>query len=90
MASFFGFGPTVDLEIQLTPSSTQKYVSLKRDSDASFERVLLFSGDEDISGVCTVKLPPGKRLEHTGIKLELIGQVGLNICFIFLYCRIGV
>ena len=77
MASFFGFGPTLDLDLTLTPSRGQSTVQIKRDSDSPVERVLLYTGSSDVTGVASLKLPAGKKYEHGGIKLELIGQIEL-------------
>lgn len=39
----------------------------------------LFRDDEDIHGVLTVKVDSGKRLEHTGLKLELLGLIEVPV-----------
>jgi Vacuolar protein sorting-associated protein 26 len=32
---------------------------------------------QPVSGVVTVLVAPGKRVEHLGIKVEMIGQIGI-------------
>lgn len=38
--------------------------------------VPLYTGQENISGVVDISVPPGKKVEHQGIRVELIGQTG--------------
>ena len=62
----------------------------------SFSNTLyVFSGNETIAGKVYVTPSGGKKLEHTGIKIELIGQVGtlcdevIVVCDAFgLGCRV--
>jgi vacuolar protein sorting-associated protein 26 len=35
----------------------------------------IFEGAEPVSGTVNILLPEGKRIEHTGIRIELIGQI---------------
>jgi hypothetical protein len=44
--------------------------------DQTTETLLLFHGKDTVSGTVHVKMLPGKRIEHTGAKLELIGLIG--------------
>lgn len=36
---------------------------------------------ETVSGAVSVNLKSGAKLEHKGIKIELIGQIGMILCF---------
>jgi vacuolar protein sorting-associated protein 26 len=38
--------------------------------------VPLYQGVDTVSGVVVVNVNPGKKLEHVGIKVELVGQIG--------------
>lgn len=38
--------------------------------------VPLYTGQETVTGVVDITLPPGKKVEHQGIRVELIGQTG--------------
>ena len=79
MSSFFGFGSSIDISIELTPYNNQLYTSIKKDNESSYENVLLYNGNTDINGIVHLKLPSGtKKYEHNGIKLELIGQVEMS------------
>ena len=75
-ASFFGFGPTADIEIDFKNQDSQQKALVKREASAPAEKLLLFTGKEAIEGVVHVVLKPGVRLDHTGIKIELFGQIG--------------
>lgn len=37
----------------------------------------LYNGQENVSGVVDISLPPGKKIEHQGIRIEMIGQTEL-------------
>lgn len=45
-----------------------------------------YKGDDTISGLINVKLAGAKKIDHTGIKVELIGHIGLE-WRIFLFFR---
>jgi vacuolar protein sorting-associated protein 26 len=40
--------------------------------------VFAYEQHEDISGVVTVHVPPGKKLEHLGIKIQFIGRIDMS------------
>ena len=76
-ASFFGFGPTADIEIEFNNEAAHPKALVKREAKAAPEKLLLFSGKQAIEGTVRVILKPGVRLDHTGIKIELFGQIEL-------------
>jgi hypothetical protein len=39
------------------------------------EELYLFTGDDDVCGSVSVDIPKGKKIEHTGLKVELIGLI---------------
>lgn len=47
-----------------------------RDTGNTHVELPIFTGFDDVAGTVYVKIPPGKRLEHQGIKVELVGQLG--------------
>ena len=53
---------------------TKKYV--KVNGQTKNEEMLLFSGQETVSGTVEIVLPPGRNVDHLGIKIEMIGQIG--------------
>lgn len=75
--SFFGFGQTADIEIGFDDADKRKVAEVKTD-DGKKEKLLLYYDGETVSGRVNVTLrKPGSKLEHQGIKVELIGQIEL-------------
>ncbi len=74
--SFFGFGQSADIDIVLTDAETRKKAEHKSE-DGRKDKYFLFYDGETVSGKVNVTLKyPGKRLEHNGIKIEFVGQIG--------------
>mmetsp|Transcript_867 Transcript_867/g.1528 ORF Transcript_867/g.1528 Transcript_867/m.1528 type:complete len:299 (-) Transcript_867:287-1183(-) len=74
--NFLGFGPSPTIEIDYS-GPERRTVSVRGDSPGQTETLPLFSGTETISGQVRVTPPPGKKLEHMGVKIELLGQIEL-------------
>lgn len=74
--SFFGFGQSVEVEILLNDAESRKRAEHKTE-DGKKEKYFLFYDGETVSGKVSLALKnPNKRLEHQGIKIEFIGQIG--------------
>ncbi len=75
LQSFFGFGasPKVELELSDTADRRMKKVDMV---DGPAQHLHIFDGKEVIRGRVTVTVPPGKKLEHLGVKVELKGTIG--------------
>jgi hypothetical protein len=74
--SFFGFGQSVEVEILLNDAESRKRAEHKTE-DGKKEKYFLFYDGETVSGKVSLSLKnPNKRLEHQGIKIEFIGQIG--------------
>jgi hypothetical protein len=67
------FGTGVKLRIRFADAESLKTVSVKIGNKQSEQ--LLFGPHDAVRGVVHVDSPGGRRLEHTGIRLELIGQI---------------
>ena len=79
--SLFGFGPSATVDIILQGADERlKYRppagAFGAASDA--EGVAIYQGHEPVQGTVRVVLPAGKKLEHLGIKVEMIGQVEMT------------
>jgi vacuolar protein sorting-associated protein 26 len=61
----------------LRADADKRLRSIVKDEYGVDQELLLFSGNESVSGQVTVSVPAGKKFEHLGIKLELIGQIEL-------------
>lgn len=76
--SFFGFGQTADITVELADSADKKQIEVKNEDGTQREKQFLYYDGESVSGVVNVALrTPGKKLEHQGIKIEFVGQIEL-------------
>ncbi|XP_059611843.1 vacuolar protein sorting-associated protein 26B-like [Phlebotomus argentipes] len=75
--NFLGFGQSADLDIVFDGADSRKMAEIKTE-DGKKEKYLLYYDGETVSGKVNVTLKkPGSKLEHQGIKIELIGQIEL-------------
>ena len=47
-----------------------------RVSDSRTQNLFVYYDGENVSGAVNINLKPGSKLEHKGVKIELIGQIG--------------
>ncbi|KAJ5972183.1 Vacuolar protein sorting-associated protein 26, partial [Penicillium vulpinum] len=73
MASLF-FSTPVDIDVVLEDLDERQTVDVKLDKGRR-ERVPLYMDGESVKGAVTVRPKDGKRLEHTGIKVQFIGTI---------------
>ncbi|PGH01744.1 hypothetical protein GX51_05060 [Blastomyces parvus] len=73
MSSFF-FSTPVDIDIVLEDSDERETVDIKLDKNRK-EKAPLYMDGESVKGAVTVRPKDGKRLEHTGIKVQFIGTI---------------
>ena len=74
----FGFGTPLEWTVHLEGEShrpIQKQKGKELEDCSSSSLVQIFSSDEDVLGEMTCNLPPGKKIEHVGIKIEFIGEI---------------
>jgi len=67
------FGTGVKLSIRFADAEARKTVSVKVGDKRSEQ--LLFGPHDAVRGKVHIDPPGGRRLEHTGVRLELIGQI---------------
>lgn len=41
--------------------------------------VYAYEADQDVQGVVILRMPPGKKVEHMGIKVQFVGRIDLSI-----------
>ena len=82
MTSLF-FSTPVDIDVVLEDSDERQTVDVKLDKGRR-ERVPLYMDGESVKGAVTVRPKDGKRLEHTGIKVQFIGTIGMRIAVHYL------
>lgn len=67
------FGSTCTCDLTLDAEPNRKTAPLGKDKKG--ERAYIYTDGEDVAGTAVVSVRPGKKLDHQGIKVELIGQV---------------
>ena len=88
----FGPAATVEVKFNapkgLTPTDVKDDTKVEEDlverptrrvetmDGTSTEDLVIFAGSERVTGFVDVVVPAGKKLEHIGIKLELLGNIG--------------
>lgn len=70
------FGPPCNVDIRFEDAETRKQAQVKRDNGQS-DLVPLFHGQESVAGEVRIEPLPGKKVEHMGVKVELLGQIEL-------------
>lgn len=84
--SFFSFGQSAEIDVVLNDAETRKKAEHKTE-DGKKDKYFLFYDGETVSGKVNVTLKnPGKRLEHQGIKIEFVGQIGMQVID-HVYCK---
>lgn len=72
--SYF-FSTPVDIDIVLEDADERTMIDLKLDKGRR-EKAPLYLDGESVKGGVTIRPKDGKRLEHTGIKVQFIGTIG--------------
>jgi vacuolar protein sorting-associated protein 26 len=74
------FGPALDIDIVLDDTDERQMVDMKLDKNRR-EKAPLYMDGESVKGAVTIRPKDGKRLEHTGIKVQFVGVIGTCIPF---------
>lgn len=72
--SYF-FSSPVDIDIILEDGDNRQMVDMKTEKGRR-EKAPLYQDGESVKGAVTIRPKDGKRLEHTGIKVQFIGTIG--------------
>lgn len=72
--SYF-FSTPVDIDIVLEDADDRTMIDMKLDKGRR-EKAPLYMDGESVKGGVTIRPKDGKRLEHTGIKVQFIGTIG--------------
>ena len=70
------FGPGLDIDVVLEDSDDRAMIDMKMEKSRR-EKAPLYMDGESVKGAVTVRPKDGKRLEHTGIKVQFIGVIGV-------------
>lgn len=74
MSSYF-FSTPLDIDIVLEDGDDRQTVDVKLDKNRR-EKAPLYMDGESVKGAVTIRPKDGKRLEHTGIKVQFVGMIG--------------
>ena len=72
--NFLGLGSSAEVEVSLSDKDNRKKVEV-RNEDGKKDKVYMYYDGESVGGTVHIR-PKGKKLEHHGIKVEFIGQIG--------------
>lgn len=75
MAMFFT--TPLDIDIVLEDSDEKPTVDMRLDKNRR-EKAPLYMDGESVKGAVTIRPKDGRRLEHTGIKVQFIGTIGIS------------
>ncbi|XP_067928928.1 vacuolar protein sorting-associated protein 26B-like [Watersipora subatra] len=80
MASFFGFGQSAEIQIELNEVESRKTIEYKSSEEEPKEnRIPLYYDGETVAGKVHIKLKKqGSKLDHKGIRIEFIGQIEMS------------
>ncbi|KAI9635480.1 Membrane coat complex Retromer, subunit VPS26 [Dioszegia hungarica] len=77
MASFFNFGAApVEVDIRLAGEDDRKQVEVKGEKDQKVMCPVFYDG-ESVVGQVNIRVKDGKKFQHDGIRIELIGSIEL-------------
>ncbi|ORX34358.1 vacuolar protein sorting-associated protein 26-domain-containing protein [Kockovaella imperatae] len=77
MASFFNFAAQpVEVEIKLTGEDDRRQVEVKGEKDKK-EMCPVYYDGESVTGQVNVRVKDGKKFQHDGVRIELIGSIEL-------------
>ncbi|CAK0801610.1 unnamed protein product [Prorocentrum cordatum] len=77
MSSMLGnlFSSTCTVDVTFDAEQNRKTAPIGKDK--SGERAYIYTDGEDVAGVAVVSVRPGKKVEHQGIQVQLVGQVDM-------------
>ncbi|XP_075494553.1 vacuolar protein sorting-associated protein 26A-like [Primulina tabacum] len=69
------FKPACNISVTFADGKARKQVPLKKGGGGGTVMAPLFQSQENISGKISIEPVSGKKVEHNGIKVELLGQI---------------
>ncbi|KAK9293150.1 hypothetical protein L1049_021136 [Liquidambar formosana] len=76
------FKPSCNILITFSDGKTRKQVPVKKENGQT-AMVPLFHSQENIAGKISIEPIQGKKVEHNGVKIELLGQIGALLLQVF-------
>merc|ERR1711871_1392003 len=78
--SIFGFGAPCSVDIEFADQESRKKVNVSQQDNTTSQLCLYWDNpgqNETVAGSVKLRMNPGKKVEHVGIRVELIGQIEL-------------
>ncbi|KAF3602537.1 hypothetical protein F2Q69_00034254 [Brassica cretica] len=72
------FKPACNISITFSDGKNRKQVPMKKENGQT-ALVPLFQSQETLSGKVCIEPYQGKKVEHNGVKVELLGQIGVQL-----------
>lgn len=72
------FKPPLDIEIRLSDEG-RSYTEIKSPHGGRIEKLPIYKDGELVKGTVTIRTREGRRVEHTGIKVQMIGLIETNV-----------
>lgn len=71
------FKAPLDIEIRLDNEDTRKHVDVKT-PQGRVEKLPIYKDGESVKGVVTLRTKEGRKLEHLGVRVQLLGSIETN------------
>lgn len=81
MSSIFSFSSSPTINITFGDQDSRPKRTFKTPGQETVA-IPVYNGNEAISGKVDVIVPSGKKFEHLGIKVEMIGHIGIYFSII--------
>lgn len=72
------FKAPLDIEIRLDNDDSRKHVEVKT-SHGRLEKLPIYKDGESVKGTVTIRTKEGRKVEHLGVKVQLLGSIETNI-----------
>lgn len=72
------FKAPLDIEIRLDNEESRKHIDVKT-PQGRLEKLPIYKDGESVKGVITLRTKEGKKVEHLGVKVQLLGSIDTNI-----------
>jgi vacuolar protein sorting-associated protein 26 len=74
LGAILGWAAPCNIEVKFTRIEGRKHASI-RDPDGNKVKAPVFTDGEDVKGKVSIEVKPGSKVDHQGIRVELVGQI---------------
>lgn len=71
------FKAPIDIEIRLDGEENRKHVDIKS-TQGRLEKLPIYKDGESVKGTITIRTKEGRKVEHLGVKVQLLGSIETN------------